>query len=232
MNKTDNEPNVLWDSLKNNLCEAIPADTYRVWFNNVRLGRFERDSLEIVAPNEFSAIWIRDNYMDVIRREAKRVAGRTVDVNLYGEPELEEDSDSDSDSISENRRTSHSSRKSKRQGKNPDAIARSLGLNPKNTFSNFVVGAGSELAHAACIAVSNAPAHAYNPLFIYGETGLGKTHLMHAVAQHALKRDPEAKICYLSCEKFTNEFIRGIQENTLTKFRTKYRNVDFLLIDD
>jgi chromosomal replication initiator protein len=94
------------------------------------------------------------------------------------------------------------------------------------------VGAGSELAHAACIAVSNAPAHAYNPLFIYGETGLGKTHLMHAVAHHALERDPEAKICYLSCEKFTNEFIRGIQENTLTKFRARYRNVDFLLIDD
>jgi chromosomal replication initiation ATPase DnaA len=81
MNKTDNEPNALWDSLKNNLCEAIPADTYRVWFNNVRLARFERDSLEIVAPNEFSAIWIRDNYMDVIQREAKRVAGRTVNVN-------------------------------------------------------------------------------------------------------------------------------------------------------
>ncbi|MBT5909748.1 MAG: chromosomal replication initiator protein DnaA [Opitutae bacterium] len=228
MNKTDHKPNALWDSLKNNLCDAIPADTFRVWFNNVRLGRFEEDSLEIVAPNEFSAIWIRDNYMDVIRREAKRVAGRTVSVNLYGEPELEEDSDS----ISENRRASRSTSKIKRQVKSPDEIARALGLNPKNTFSNFVVGAGSELAHAACIAVSNAPAHAYNPLFIYGETGLGKTHLMHSVAHHALERDPEAKICYLSCEKFTNEFIRGIQENTLTKFRTKYRNVDFLLIDD
>ena len=199
MNKTDNEPNVLWDSLKNNLCEAIPADTYRVWFDNVRLGRFERDSLEIVAPNEFSAIWIRDNYMDVIRREAKRVAGRTVNVNLYGEPELEEESNS----ISENRNGSRPTLKSKRQGKNPDEIARSLGLNPTNTFRNFVVGAGSELAHAACIAVSNAPAHAYNPLFIYGETGLGKTHLMHAVAHHALERDPEAKICYLSCEKLS-----------------------------
>ena len=79
------------------------------------------------------------------------------------------------------------------QGKNPDEIARSLGLNPTNTFRNFVVGAGSELAHAACIAVSNAPAHAYNPLFIYGETGLGKTHLMHAVAHHALERDSRSK---------------------------------------
>ena len=102
----------------------------------------------------------------------------------------------------------------------------------KNTFSNFIVGGGSELAHAACIAVSNAPAHAYNPLFLYGETGLGKTHLMHAVAHQALNRNPSCRITYVSCEKFTNEFIRAIQENTLTKFRARYRSVDYLLIDD
>ena len=102
----------------------------------------------------------------------------------------------------------------------------------QNTFDNFIVGAGSELAHAACVAVANAPAHAYNPLFLYGETGLGKTHLMHAVAHHALNRNPSCRITYVSCEKFTNEFIRAIQENTLTKFRSRYRSVDYLLIDD
>ncbi|MEJ6522690.1 MAG: chromosomal replication initiator protein DnaA, partial [Opitutales bacterium] len=89
-----------------------------------------------------------------------------------------------------------------------------------------------ELAHAACVAVSNAPAHAYNPLFLYGETGLGKTHLMHAVAHQALNRNPSCRITYVSCEKFTNEFIRAIQENTLTKFRSRYRSCDYLLIDD
>ncbi|MBT3666861.1 MAG: chromosomal replication initiator protein DnaA, partial [Opitutae bacterium] len=114
----------------------------------------------------------------------------------------------------------------------PALQGRSLGINPKNTFSNFIVGAGSELAHAACVAVSNAPAHAYNPLFLYGETGLGKTHLMHAVAHQALNRNPSCRITYVSCEKFTNEFIRAIQENTLTKFRSRYRSVDYLLIDD
>ena len=114
----------------------------------------------------------------------------------------------------------------------PALQGRSLGINPKNTFSNFIVGGGSELAHAACVAVSNAPAHAYNPLFLYGETGLGKTHLMHAVAHQALNRNPSCRITYVSCEKFTNEFIRAIQENTLTKFRSRYRSVDYLLIDD
>ena len=89
MTKTANESNALWDALRVNLCEAIPADTYRVWFDKVRLGRFDEDSLELVAPNEFSAIWLRDNYMDVIRREAERLTGCKVSVNLFGEPELD-----------------------------------------------------------------------------------------------------------------------------------------------
>ena len=229
MTKTANESNALWDALRVNLCEAIPADTYRVWFDKVRLGRFDEDSLELVAPNEFSAIWLRDNYMDVIRREAERLTGCKVSVNLFGEPELDAAEDQ---SATDGRVARPASRRGKSRLKGREAIVQALRINPKNTFKNFVVGAGSELAHAACIAVANAPAHAYNPLFLYGETGLGKTHLMHAVAHQALERDPDARIVYMSCEKFTNEFIRGIQENTLTKFRARYRNVDFLLIDD
>ncbi len=229
MTKTANESNALWDALRVNLCEAIPADTYRVWFDKVRLGRFDEDSLELVAPNEFSAIWLRDNYMDVIRREAERLTGRKVSVNLFGEPELDAVEDQHA---ADGRTTRPASRRGKSRLKGREAIVQALRINPKNTFKNFVVGAGSELAHAACIAVANAPAHAYNPLFLYGETGLGKTHLMHAVAHQALERDSDARIVYMSCEKFTNEFIRGIQENTLTKFRARYRNVDFLLIDD
>ncbi|MBN2234899.1 MAG: chromosomal replication initiator protein DnaA, partial [Opitutales bacterium] len=108
----------------------------------------------------------------------------------------------------------------------------SFPLNPRNTFENFVIGGGNELAHAACMAVANSPARAYNPLFIYGETGLGKTHLMHAVAHHIQKSRPEHKIVYISSEKFTNEFIRAIQENSVAKFRKHYRHVDVLLIDD
>ncbi|MEK9144982.1 MAG: chromosomal replication initiator protein DnaA, partial [Elusimicrobiota bacterium] len=105
-------------------------------------------------------------------------------------------------------------------------------LNPRNTFENFVVGPNNQLSHAAALAVSQAPAQAYNPLFIHGSTGLGKTHLMHAIGHSILQRNPEAKVAYLSTEKFTNEYIHAIQENALTKFRQRYRSVDVLLVDD
>jgi chromosomal replication initiator protein len=227
MSQTTSNPETFWSSLRDNLLEVIPADTFRVWFDNIRVGRLDDDGCELITPNEFSAIWIRDNYLDIIRREADRLVARPFTVELLGD--LGNESTSVGDRIS-----SIPTPRSKPQtrGSGPALQGRSLGINPKNTFSNFIVGAGSELAHAACVAVSNAPAHAYNPLFLYGETGLGKTHLMHAVAHQALNRNPSCRITYVSCEKFTNEFIRAIQENTLTKFRSRYRSVDYLLIDD
>lgn len=217
-------PETFWSSLRENLLEVIPADTFRVWFDNIRVGHMDEDGCELLTPNEFSAIWIRDNYLDVIRQEADKLVGYPYSVELLGS--YEEDAEQ-----SQNRIKQTNKPKSTRTS-GPSLHGRSLGINPKNTFSNFIVGAGSELAHAACVAVSNAPAHAYNPLFLYGDTGLGKTHLMHAVAHQALNRNPSCRIAYVSCERFTNEFIRAIQENTLTKFRSRYRSVDYLLIDD
>ncbi len=227
MSQTTSSPETFWSSLRDNLLEVIPADTFRVWFDNIRVGRLDDDGCELITPNEFSAIWIRDNYLDIIRREADRLVARPFTVELLGD--IGTDSSSGSDRIS-SIPTPKAASKSRMTG--PALQGRSLGINPKNTFSNFIVGGGSELAHAACVAVSNAPAHAYNPLFLYGETGLGKTHLMHAVAHQALNRNPSCRITYVSCEKFTNEFIRAIQENSLTKFRSRYRSVDYLLIDD
>ena len=227
MSQTTSSPETFWSSLRDNLLEVIPADTFRVWFDNIRVGRLDEDGCELITPNEFSAIWIRDNYLDIIRREADRLVARPFTVELLGD--IGDDSSSSSDRMSS---IPTPNPKSGSRMTGPALQGRSLGINPKNTFSNFIVGAGSELAHAACVAVSNAPAHAYNPLFLYGETGLGKTHLMHAVAHQALNRNPSCRITYVSCEKFTNEFIRAIQENSLTKFRSRYRSVDYLLIDD
>lgn len=227
MSQTTSSPETFWSSLRDNLLEVIPADTFRVWFDNIRVGRLDEDGCELITPNEFSAIWIRDNYLDIIRREADRLVARPFTVELLGD--LGDEPTATGDRISS---IPTPSKKSKSRVIGPALQGRSLGINPKNTFSNFIVGGGSELAHAACVAVSNAPAHAYNPLFLYGETGLGKTHLMHAVAHQALNRNPSCRITYVSCEKFTNEFIRAIQENTLTKFRSRYRSVDYLLIDD
>ena len=227
MSQTTSTPETFWSSLRDNLLEVIPADTFRVWFDNIRVGRLDEDGCELITANEFSAIWIRDNYLDIIRREADRLVARPFTVELLGD--IGNDPSSGGDRMS-SIPTPNAPSNTRMTG--PALQGRSLGINPKNTFSNFIVGAGSELAHAACVAVSNAPAHAYNPLFLYGETGLGKTHLMHAVAHQALNRNPSCRITYVSCEKFTNEFIRAIQENTLTKFRSRYRSVDYLLIDD
>ncbi len=105
-------------------------------------------------------------------------------------------------------------------------------LNPKYTFDTFVIGSGNRFAHAASLAVAEAPAKAYNPFFIYGGVGLGKTHLMHAIGHYVLEHNPNAKVVYLSSEKFTNEFINSIRDNKAIDFRNKYRNVDVLLIDD
>ena len=227
MSQTTSSPETFWSSLRDNLLEVIPPDTFRVWFDNIRVGRLDEDGCELITPNEFSAIWIRDNYLDIIRREADRLVARPFTVELLGD--IGDESSSSTDRMSS---IPTPNPKSSSRMTGPALQGRSLGINPKNTFSNFIVGGGSELAHAACVAVSNAPAHAYNPLFLYGETGLGKTHLMHAVAHQALNRNPSCRITYVSCEKFTNEFIRAIQENTLTKFRSRYRSCDYLLIDD
>ena len=204
-----------------------------MWFSKIEPTKVEDDYVELLAPNEFSAIWIQDNFMDLVRKEMSQVAGRDMEVNLVS-PESAEERSSKS---RVERQGSGGSRLKKVAGeKKENRFSPGLGsrqpINPRNTFENFVVGPGNQLAQAACVAVANAPAQAYNPLFLYGETGLGKTHLMHAVAHHTLERFPDLKIRYLSCEKFTNEFIRAIQENTLTQFRRNYREVDLLLIDD
>jgi chromosomal replication initiator protein len=112
------------------------------------------------------------------------------------------------------------------------ATAKEIGLNPKYTFDSFVVGPSNRFAHAASLAICDSPAKAYNPLFIYGGVGLGKTHLMHAIGQRVIQKFPKYKILYISSEDFTNQLITAIQNRTTLKFREKYRSVDILLIDD
>src|SRR5699024_5245238 len=113
-----------------------------------------------------------------------------------------------------------------------DTTSQKTMLNPKYTFDTFVIGSGNRFAHAASLAVAEAPAKAYNPLFIYGGVGLGKTHLMHAIGHYVLEHDKHTNVVYISSEKITNEFINAIMDNKTINFRNKYRNVDILLIDD
>lgn len=218
----------LWTAVKTEIRKRFPQELFDTWFAPV-LSREETDgSMTLIAPNAFAAIWLEDNYFDLIRDEAARLSGNIIDITIQiDEPDLAPVPEANPrvqlpEPVRPAARLSTVAAERRRQ---PN-------LNPRNTFDNFIVGASNELAHAASLAVGSAPGKSYNPLFLYGDTGLGKTHLMHAVSHAILKRDPDARVHYVSCEQFTNDFMHAIQENSLVKFRRKYREVDILLIDD
>lgn len=225
----------LWESVDNELKNLFPADLYDMWFDGLKCVEQGEHKIVLAAPNEFNAIWIENNYLDIIAQQARAFAGATVEVSVRVDEVVSAEVD-----VTEGNRVHGAGVEgerlrtvgTERRDLKPEVKTRRTLLNPRNTFENFVVGSGNQLAHAASIAVANAPGRAYNPLFVYGETGLGKTHLMHAVAHQMLTNNPNARIAYVSTEKFTNEFIRAIQENKLSKFRKYYRTVDALLIDD
>lgn len=229
----------VWETVKNDLQGIFPQDVYRTWFENVKFLEEKDDSIVLGVPNDFAAIWISDNYHDLIKNKIQMAAGLSFKV-VYRSIGENNQSSSGASAILPRSSNNHISQYSSVTSVSQNRINKSKGdneagsyvLNPKNTFENYVVGSCNQLAHAACLAVTNAPARAYNPLFLYGDTGLGKTHLMHAVAHAVLKKKPDSKIAYISTEKFTNEFIFAIQDNSLPKFRKRYRNVDLLLIDD
>ena len=215
----------LWETVKCDLKGLFPDDVFQMWFEPMLCLETTEDAVTLGVQNDFAAIWIHDNYLDLISQRLRLAAGRLVQVNLRKIDQA----------------TSTSARApvaaplkpaAKRTLRYDERSAAAGTLNPRNTFENFVVGPNNQLSHAAAMAVTQAPAQAYNPLFIHGSTGLGKTHLMHAIGHSILQRNPEAKVAYLSTEKFTNEYIHAIQENALTKFRQRYRSVDVLLVDD
>jgi chromosomal replication initiator protein len=205
-----------------------------MWFEPVVCLETSEDAMVLGVPNDFAQIWIHDNYLDLITQRLRLTAGRMVSVSLRKTDLPPSGRGSASGAV----RSVDAAAASRLK---PAAVRRSRfderavaggTLGQRNTFETFVVGSNNQMAHAAALAVAQAPAQAYNPLFIYGDTGLGKTHLMHAIGHAILKHNPDARIAYLSTEKFTNEFIQALQENSLTKFRQKYRHVDVLLIDD
>ncbi len=225
----------LWETVKCDFKELFPEDVFQMWFEPMVCLEATEDTMELGVPNDFAAIWIHDNYLDLISQRLRLTAGRLVNVSLKKTDAARAPSPTHTARSAPNhdatprarvapRRTSHS--------RYDERGAASGTLNARNTFDTFVVGSNNQMAHAAAMAVAQAPAQAYNPLFIYGDTGLGKTHLMHAIGHAILRNNPDARVAYLSTEKFTNEFIQALQENSLTKFRQRYRHVDVLLIDD
>lgn len=223
-----------WLMVKSDFQSLFPHDVYSTWFEPIQKLTETEHSITLGAANDFAAIWIQDNYLDLIKKRIDSAMGRSMDVIIKVLESSAVNLDKVADSFSiESQQIKLDERAKSLANRNKKLVSfPAPALNTKNTFENFVVGPGSQLAHAACIAVGNAPAQAYNPLFLYGNTGLGKTHLMHAIAHQVLRNKHEANVVYISTEKFTNEFITAIQENTLVAFRKRYRNVDVLLVDD
>ncbi len=221
--------NSLWESVRNDFRDSLARDIYKNWFESVHAVMDERGTLELQAASEFSRIWLEDNYLDLIRERASSLAGEEVMVRITTR-EPDQSKQAPSSRMGESRATQADSRQVQESRKRNQP--RSAYLNPRNTFENFIVGPSNQLAHAAATGVAASPGSAYNPLFVYGDTGLGKTHLMHAVAHAIQSSHPDTKVVYMSCEKFTNNFLRAIRENSLDAFRRFYRKVDVLLIDD
>ncbi len=221
----------LWETVKCDFKELFPEDVFQMWFEPMVCLESTEDSIALGVPNDFAAIWIHDNYLDLITQRLRLSAGRLVNVTLK-KTDAARPTPPHSTPRAPAVDATHRARTQVRRTRYDERGPNGASLNARNTFETFVVGSNNQMAHAAALAVAQAPAQAYNPLFIYGDTGLGKTHLMHAIGHAILRNNPDARVAYLSTEKFTNEFIQALQENSLTKFRQRYRHVDVLLIDD
>src|SRR5947199_5419150 len=215
----DERCKAIWEKLSAALKPQVSADTFKRWFSAVELTKATEDELTFVVPNNIYQFWIESNHMTALQSAITNAVGAPRAVRFLTSEESDDDNDL---SAPEARKADGSSK----------TVGLGLSLNPRNTFESFVVGPNNQIAHAACLAVAQAPARTYNPLFIYGGVGLGKTHLMQAIGQYLWAKKKTSKVMYLSSELFINEFIDAIQHNTLVKFRKRYRQADLLLIDD
>jgi len=202
----------------------LSPDTYNLWFAPLRACEEDANHILLEVANDFCEVWLKDNYMGLLQDVVALAAGRQLLVRFKV--------------AGSNTATAPATPAQSLQPKVAEATAeRSTpnhdpSFNPKNTFETFVVGHNNNFAYAAAQAVAQSPGKSYNPLFLYGGVGLGKTHLLHAIGQYVVDNKKGARVAYVSSEKFTNEYIDGIQNNQLVKFRKKYRQTDVLLIDD
>ena len=226
----------IWETVKQDFKTLFPEDVFQLWFEPLECLEISETELTLGVPNDFAAIWIHDNYLDLIVQRLRLNTGKddmTVRLKKSGAPAMARSRGSSPEGNTPRDATTPTEKHRTTTSRAAERRSRATGtLNPRNTFQNFVVGNNNQMAQAASLAVAQSPAQAYNPLFLYGDTGLGKTHLMHAIGHAILPQKPDARVAYLSTEKFTNEFIQGLQENALVKFRQRYRNVDVLLLDD
>jgi len=204
----------VWQHVLEHIRRNITEVEYHTWFERIRPLGIREGVLELAVPTSFALDWIKRHYAPLIQEALGLLGAQVPRFDLLVVPGAAQPVQVDIFQAA------------------PQADQGKSKLNPKYTFENFVVGPNNNLAHAAAVAVAESPGKAYNPLFIYGGVGLGKTHLMHAVGHSVAKRFPNLKIEYVSTETFTNELINAIREDRMAEFRERYRSVDLLLVDD
>jgi chromosomal replication initiator protein len=218
----------IWDSLSEVIRQRISADGFERWFHGVHVVADDGARLVLRVPNPIHQFFIESNYLPLVQDSASEVLGAPRKIQFVA-PGAEDAAVNRSAPAVE---AAVPKMTVKDRATSPAAAAAATGMNPRNTFDTFVVGSNSQFAHGAAVAVAKSPAKTYNPFFIYGGSGLGKTHLLQAIGHQVLGGSKSAKVVYLSSEQFTNEFIDAIQHGTLVKFRKKYRSADVLMIDD
>ncbi|MCX5657251.1 MAG: chromosomal replication initiator protein DnaA [Candidatus Omnitrophica bacterium] len=204
----------MWPKIMASIQEKINPHSYDTWFASLRPVSLTKEVFTLETPNQFFKDWLKEHYGALLEESLKEIGLGNVKINLTLSSTGEKPA--------------------------PQAVAAKIKpeseekakLNSRYTFDSFVIGPSNRFAHAAALAVAESPAKAYNPLFIYGDVGLGKTHLLQAIGHHVLSCRSNTKVTYISSEEFTNQLINSIQNRTTPKFREKYRNVDVLIIDD
>src|ERR1051326_7317258 len=202
----------IWGTAQEQLRSMLSPDTYNLWFAPLRAAGQDNNTLLLEVANDFCEVWLKDNYLSLLQDVVAVASGKQLQIKFKVGPNGPAALPADNTPA-------------KTKTIEP-AVDRTLSpqepiFNPKNTFETFVVGNNNNFAYAASLAVAQAPGKSYNPLFLYGGVGLGKTHLLHAIGHHVTANKKGARVAYVSSEKFTNEYIDGIQNNQLAKFRKK-----------
>jgi chromosomal replication initiator protein len=213
----------IWSMAQQLLRTMLNTDIYNLWFMPIRAGALQNDVITLQVSDDFCEVWLKENYLGLIRDVLMQASGQALNVKFQVGPVAAQPVP---EPAAKNKKTDTE------QVERTLAANRELVLNPRNTFETFVVGETNNHAHAAAMAVAQAPGKSYNPLFLYGGVGLGKTHLLHAIGQYVTGHKKNARVAYVSSEKFTNEYIDAIQNSQIARFRKKYRQTDVLLIDD
>ena len=230
--RTEAEPlnlKQLWTAALGELQVGLSRANYETWFKETQIISEEDDVFLVGVPNAFAREWLENKYRPQVREALQHLLGRTVEVRFVTSAPMSL-ATSRAPGLAVQLAGSTVTQQASALDRREQGM--SALLNTRYTFSTFVVGSNNRLAHAAALSVAERPGHSYNPLFVYGGSGLGKTHLMHAIGQAVIARHPKKRVAYATSEKFTNEFINSIRAQKGEEFRERYRRIDVLLIDD